>query len=55
MATRNSGAKVPLLNAKDIVEVWDPWSVVIQVLKPLFCMQKPQMRAGTHRDLQFWC
>ena len=23
--------------------------------KVLFYMQKPQMRAGTHRDLQFWC
>ena len=22
--------------------------------KSLFCMQKPQMRAGTHKDLQFW-
>ena len=23
--------------------------------KVVFCKEKPQMRAGTHRDLQFWC
>ena len=50
--TCNSGAKVAALNAKkNIGEVCDPWRVVILVLKSLFCMQKPQMMAGTHRDL----
>ena len=31
------------------IEIWnsDP--------KVAFCKQQPQMRAGTHRDLQFWC
>ena len=32
---------------KTIGEVWDAERPVILVLKPLFCMQKPQMRAGT--------
>ena len=48
--TCNSGAKVPVLNAKNIGEVWDSQRLVILVLKSLFCMQKPQMRARTHRD-----
>ena len=49
--TCNSGGKVGVLNAKqNIVGVWDPERLVILVLKSLFCMQKPQMRAETHRD-----
>ena len=49
--TCNSGTKVAVLNAKkNIGEVCDPWRLVILVLKSLFCMQKPQMRARTHRD-----
>ena len=27
----------------------------ILIQKALFCMQKPQMSAGTHRDQYFWC
>ena len=48
--TYNSGAKGAVLNAKTIGEVWDLYRLVILVLKSLFCMQKPQMRAGTYRD-----
>ena len=32
-------------------EVWDPWRLVILDLMSLFRIQKPQMRAGTNRDL----
>ena len=35
-------------------EVCDPWRLVILDLNTLFCMQKPQVMSGTHRDLQFW-
>ena len=35
---------------KTMSEVWDPERLVILALKSLFCTQKPQMRAGTHRD-----
>ena len=31
-------------------EVWVPYRLVILLQKSLFCMQKPQKRAGTHRD-----
>ena len=31
-------------------EDWDKYRLVSLVLKSLFCMQKPQMRAGTNRD-----
>ena len=31
-------------------EAWDPYTLVSLVLKSLFCIQKPQMKAGTHRD-----
>ena len=31
---------------KTIGEVWDPDRLVILVIKLLFCMQNPQMRAG---------
>ena len=31
-------------------EDWDPYRLVSLVQKSLFCMHKPQMRAGTHRD-----
>ena len=31
-------------------EVWVPNRSVILLQKSLFCMQKPQKRAGTHRD-----
>ena len=35
---------------KTIDEVWDPYTLVSLVLKSLDCIQKPQMKAGTHRD-----
>ena len=35
-------------------EVWVPNRLVILLQKSLFCMQKPQKRAGTHRDKLFW-
>ena len=50
LETCSSGAKVAVLNAKTIGEVWDPEKLVFLVQKPLFWMQKSQMRAGTHRD-----
>ena len=31
-------------------EVWDPYRLISLAQKPLFCMQKPQMREGTDRD-----
>ena len=34
---------------------WDPWRLVILVHNALFFMQKPQMRAETHRDRYFRC
>ena len=30
---------------------WNPYRIVILVQITLFCMQNPQIRAGTHRDL----
>ena len=48
--TSNSDAKAQYWMQKTIGEVWDPWRSVILGLKALFCMQKPQMRAGTHID-----
>ena len=49
--TCNSGAKGAVLNAKkNIGEIWYLYRPVILVLKSLFCIQKPQMRAGTYRD-----
>ena len=50
METCNSGAKVAVWLQQAIGEVCDPERLVILVLKSLFCMQKPQKRAGTHRD-----
>ena len=32
-------------------EVWIPYRLVLLVLKSLFACTKPQMIAGTHRDL----
>ena len=49
--TINSGHIVAVVNAQTTDEGWDPWRLVILIQKSLFCMQKPQMRAGTHRDL----
>ena len=47
METSYSDANHFVLNAKiTIGEVWDAERLVVLVLKPLFCMQKPQMRAG---------
>ena len=32
-----------------------PIEICMLVQKSLFCMQKLQIKAGTHRDLSFWC
>ena len=40
---------------KTIGEVWDSLRLVILIQKALFCMQELQIRAGTHKDLQYWC
>ena len=46
----NCGHKVAVLHLKTIDKSWVTVRLVILVIKLLFCMQKPQMRAGTHRD-----
>ena len=46
----HSGANHAVLHPKNTDEGWDPCRLVSLVLKSLFCMQNPQMRAGTHRD-----
>ena len=48
--TCNSGYKVAVSHAKSTDEGWDPLRLVTLVLNWLFCIQKPQMRSGTHRD-----
>ena len=45
-----SGSEVAVLHEKATGGVLDPQRLVILVLKSLFCIQKPHMRAGTHRD-----
>ena len=47
-----SGPEVEVLNAKTTGVVFDPQSLFIPVQKALFSIQKPHMRAGTHRDMQ---
>ena len=55
METSISAANHAVLHAQNhrsglgLIEIWnsDPKVVV--------CKQQTQMRAGTHRDLQFWC
>ena len=51
METSNSYPKVAVLHAKTTDEGWDPERLAILVLKSLFCMQKPETKAGSHRDL----
>ena len=48
--TCNSDPKVTVLTGKTSDEGWDPLRLAILVLKPLFCTQKPQMRAGNNGD-----
>ena len=48
--TSISDANDAVLNAKTIVEVWDPQRLEILNQMLMFCMQKPQMRAEIHRD-----
>ena len=48
--TSNSVANHAVYMHKATGEVWYPDRLVILVQKALFCMQKPQMKAGTHRD-----
>ena len=50
METSNSGANHAVLMHKTTGKVWDRWRLVFLALKSMFCMQKPQMRAGHHRD-----
>ena len=45
-----SGPEVAVLHAKTTCGVLDPQKLVILVHKALFCIQKPQMMAGTNRD-----
>ena len=52
--TSISGANHTVLHAKTTSGVLDPQSHVIPVQKSLFCIQKPHMKAGTHRDIQLW-
>ena len=40
---------------KSTGEVLGPIEILILIQKSLFSSQKPQMRAGTHIDLQLWC
>ena len=44
------GANHADLHAQMTGEVWVPNRFVILLQKSLFCMQKPQKRAGTHKD-----
>ena len=44
------GPEVAVLQVITTGRDWDPQRLVILVVKALFCMQKPQMRAGTLRD-----
>ena len=48
--TCNSDPKVTVLPGKTSDEGWEPLRLAILVLKALFCMQKPQMRAGNNGD-----
>ena len=48
--TCHSVPEVAFLPGKATGEVCDPERLVILFLKSLFCIQKPQMRSGTHRD-----
>ena len=48
--TCNSDPKVTVLPGKTSDEGWDPLTLAILVLKALFCLQKPQMRAGNNGD-----
>ena len=52
--TSKSGPKAAVLHAKDTDEAWDQYRLVIVLLRTLFCLQKVQMRAGTHIDSSFW-
>ena len=55
MDTSNSGANQAVLHAQS--DRWNlgPLEICNSDSKTLFCRQKPQMRAGTHREVQFWC
>ena len=55
METSFSGANRAVLQAQITGEFWDPKGLVILIQMSLFCMLKQRKRAGTHRDLQFWC
>ena len=48
--TINSGHNVAVVNAQIHKRGLGPIGTCNSGAKALFCMQKPQMRAGTHRD-----
>ena len=48
--TSYSGANHAVLHAQNDLWGLEPIETCMLVQKSLFCMQKPQMRAGTHRD-----
>ena len=50
-----SGPKVAVLHSKTTDEGSDQERHVIPVQKSLFCIQKPQMKGGTHIHLLFRC
>ena len=50
METSNSDATHAALQAQNGRGNLGPIQFAIRVQKSLFCMQKAQMRAGTHRD-----
>ena len=50
METSDSDTNHAVLHAKTTEEGWVPYRLVILLQKSLFCIQKPQKRAGTHRD-----
>ena len=51
MQTCIAGPKSLFLMDKTADDSWNPYRLVILMQITLFCMQKPQIRAGTHRDL----
>ena len=55
METSYSSANHAVFHAQNYWGGLGHLGLVILSYKSLFFLQKPQMRAGTDRDLQFWC
>ena len=55
METSISGANHAVLHAQINKRSLGPIETCNSDPKVAVCMQKPPMRSGTHRDLQFWC